>query len=182
MNEKKCPPHRFATRQTTGKETCIDCYEEETYPDLDLGPQSKNPDYDEEALVAFEQKQEAEKNARAEEFARKVLGGSMTNSERSAGVRVARAALEAAGKVLSVREAEQEMRSSFAQMGVVLILQSELDELLAALEANGQRKAYPTDSPKVKRIKDASQALRERVFQQGSMIKLTGRKLDEPES
>lgn len=34
MNEKKCPPHRFATRQTTGKETCIDCYEEETYPDL----------------------------------------------------------------------------------------------------------------------------------------------------
>ena len=34
---KKCPPHRFALRQTTGKETCIDCFVEEDPESVGLG-------------------------------------------------------------------------------------------------------------------------------------------------
>jgi len=37
MTIAKCPPHRFALRQTTGRETCIDCFAEEEEEE-DYGP------------------------------------------------------------------------------------------------------------------------------------------------
>jgi hypothetical protein len=142
-----------------------------------------NRDFDEEALLAREKAEAEALDRRADEFARKALKSEkvLTKSELSIARTVARAAIEAAGLVLTVAEAESTMRSAFDRLGFVLVKRNEIEELLSALEANGQRRAYPTDSPKVKRIKDAAQELRELLDFRKHDIPLEGRGLDEPE-